>query len=64
MMTANIQCDCEMSIADRRAAYEAAVIQALCEETAEERAERVALVQAAQRLVLLALQQTDERVDA
>ncbi len=63
-MTANIQCDCEMSIAERRAAYEAAVAKALCEESAEERAERIALVQAAQRLIMLALLQRDERVDA
>jgi hypothetical protein len=63
-MTANIQCDCELSIAERRAAYEAAVVQALCDESAEERAERVALVQAAQWLVLLTLQQHAERAEA
>jgi hypothetical protein len=63
-MTANIQCDSELSIAERRAAYEAAVAEALCDESAEERAERIALVQAAQRLVLLAFQQAGERVEA
>jgi hypothetical protein len=63
-MTANIQCDCETSIAERRAAYEAAVVEALCDESAEERAERVTLVQAAQRLVLLTFQQACERVEA
>jgi hypothetical protein len=63
-MTANIPCDCELSIAERRAAYEAAVAEALADESTEERAERIALVQAAQRLVLLAFQQAGERVDA
>jgi hypothetical protein len=63
-MTADIQCDCEMSIAERRAAYETAVAQALCDESAEERDERVALVQAAQRLILLAFQQGEELVEA
>ena len=63
-MTANIQCDCDLSIAERRAAYEAAVAQALCDESAEERAERVALVQAAQWLVLWTLQQHAERTEA
>lgn len=63
-MTANIQCDSELSIAERRAAYEAAVAEALCDESAEERAERIALVQAAQQLVMLAFQQAGERVEA
>ena len=63
-MAANIQCDCDLSITERRAAYEAAVVQALCEESAEERAERVALVQAAQWLMLSALLQQAERANA
>jgi hypothetical protein len=63
-MTADIQCDSELSIADRRAAYESAVAQALCDETAEERDERMALVQAAQRLILLAFQHGEELVEA
>jgi hypothetical protein len=39
-------------------------VEALADESAEERAERIALVQAAQQLVLLAFQRAGELVDA
>jgi hypothetical protein len=53
-MTANIQYDSQTSLAERRSAYEAEVTDALLDETADEREERLALVRAAQEMIMLA----------
>lgn len=62
-MTANIQYDSQTSLADRRSAYESEVTDALLDESAEEREERLELVRAAQEMVLLAFQRMCESSD-
>jgi hypothetical protein len=59
-MTANIQYDRQTSLAERRNAYEAEIADALLDESAEEREERLELVRAAQEMVLLAFQRMCE----
>lgn len=51
-MTADATCDRQAAIAERRQAYEAEVVNALLDESQEEREERLELVRVAQALVL------------
>jgi hypothetical protein len=62
-MTANIQYDSQTSLAERRSAYEAEVTDALLDESAEEREERLELVRAAQEMVRLAFLRMCESCD-
>lgn len=51
-MTTDATCDRQAAIAERRQAYEAEVVNALLDESQEEREERLELVRLAQALVL------------
>lgn len=51
-MTADATCDRQAAITERRQAYEAEVVNALLDESQEEREERLELVRLAQALVL------------
>lgn len=55
-MTANLQYDCQTSLAERRGRYEREVADALLDETPEEREDRLELVRVAQEMVLRAFQ--------
>ena len=57
-MTANVQFDPSTSVDERHTLYEAAVVEALLDETEEERAERLALVRAAEAMILRAFHQS------
>lgn len=57
-MTANVQYDPSTSVDERHKLYEAEVVEALLDETEEERAERLALVRAAEAMILHAFQQS------
>jgi hypothetical protein len=59
-MTANLQFDSQVSLAERRGMYEREVADALLDETPEEREERLELVRMAQEMVLRAFQATCE----
>jgi hypothetical protein len=59
-MTADATCDRQAAIAERRQAYEAEVVNALLDESQEEREERLELVRLAQALVLRAFQLEEE----
>ncbi|HEV7128852.1 MAG TPA: hypothetical protein VGN32_15590 [Ktedonobacterales bacterium] len=63
-MTAHIQSDCDTDLLERRTAYEAEVVDALLDESAEERAERLALVEIAQAMILRAFQVAAQECDA
>jgi hypothetical protein len=63
-MTAHIQSDCDTDLLERRTAYEAEVVDALLDESAEERAERLALVEIAQAMILRAFQVATQECDA
>jgi hypothetical protein len=63
-MTANIQYDRQTSLAERRDAYEAEIADALLDESAEEREERLELVRAAQEMVVLAFHRMYETCDS
>ncbi|MGZ3637688.1 MAG: hypothetical protein ACXWQR_00485 [Ktedonobacterales bacterium] len=58
-MTADTTCGYSAALAERRAAYEADVINALLDETEAEREERLELVRMAQAMILRSLQ-TDQ----
>jgi hypothetical protein len=62
-MTANIQFDSQTSLAQRRGEYEREVIDALLDETPEEREERLELVRVAQEMVLRAFLSVCESCD-
>lgn len=62
-MTADIQYDRDTDLVQRRSAYEAEVVDALLDETPEEREERLELVRAAEAMVLLAFQHMSETCD-
>lgn len=51
-MTADVTCDRQAAIKERRNAYEAEVIDALLDESSEEREERLALVRLAEAMIL------------
>lgn len=53
-MTANVQSDPSTGLAERHSLYEAEVVEALLDESEEERAERLELVRAAEAMVLAA----------
>jgi len=59
-MTADTTCDREAAIRERRAAYENMVIEALLDESEEEREERLELVRLAQQMILIALPRSSE----
>jgi hypothetical protein len=59
-VTAYTQSDHRATLAERRRAYEAEVVDGLLEESPEEREERLALVRAAQEMVLLAFRRMCE----
>jgi hypothetical protein len=61
-MTTDTTCDREALIAERRATYEADVVNALLEECAAEREERLELVRIAQEMIARAFQQAEEPV--
>jgi hypothetical protein len=62
-MTADTTLDRYAAITERRAAYEADVTDALLDEDADERAERLELVRLAQAMILHALHLEDEPVE-
>lgn len=62
-MTADATCDRQAAIAERRQAYEAEVVNALLDESQEEREERLELVRLAQALVLRTFQLQQEPLD-
>jgi hypothetical protein len=62
-MTADTTCDRLAAIAERRAAYEADVVDALLEESDDEREERLELVRAAQAMILRAFELREERIE-
>jgi hypothetical protein len=59
-MTADTTCDREAAIRERRTAYEKMVIEALLDESDEEREERLELVRLAQAMILQALPRSNE----
>lgn len=61
-MTTDVTCDRQAAIQERRNAYEAEVIDALLDESSEERDERLELVRLAEAMILQAFQ-TDEPLD-
>lgn len=61
-MTADTTCDRQAAIKERRTAYEAEVIDALLDESAAEREERIELVRIAQAMILRAFHVDDEPV--
>ena len=65
-MTADTTCDREATLTERRAAFEMAVVNALLEESAAEREERLELVRIARGMTLRALDVLDtlESLDA
>lgn len=62
-MTTDTTCDRQAAIAERRAAYEAEVVDALLDETREEREERLELVRIAQAMILEAFALCDEPIE-
>ncbi|HLZ21706.1 MAG TPA: hypothetical protein VKQ30_06255 [Ktedonobacterales bacterium] len=62
-MTADITCDRQAAIKERRTAYEAEVTDALLDESAAEREERFELVRMAQAMILRAFHVEDEPVE-
>jgi hypothetical protein len=62
-MTTDTTCDREALIAERRATYEADVVNSLLEECAAEREERLELVRIAQEMIARAFQQAEEPID-
>jgi hypothetical protein len=62
-MTTDITCDRQALLAEHRAMYEADVINALLEECAAERAERLELVRIAQDMILRAFQLEEETAE-
>ena len=62
-MTADITCDRQAAIKERRTAYEAEVTDALPDESAAEREERFELVRMAQAMILRAFHVEDEPVE-
>ena len=62
-MTADATCDRQAAIAERRQAYEAEVVNALLDESQDEREERLELVRLAQALVLRTFQLQEEPLD-
>lgn len=58
-MTADTTCDREATLAERRVAFETAVVNALLEETAGEREERLELVRIARGMTLRTLDLLD-----
>jgi hypothetical protein len=61
-MTTDTTCDREALIAERRATYEADVINALLEECTAEREERLELVRIAQDMIARAFQLAEEPI--
>lgn len=53
-MTTDVTCDRQAAIKERRNAYEAEVIDALLDESSEERNERLELVRLAEAMILRA----------
>jgi len=62
-MTTDTTCDRQALIAERRAAYEADVINALLEECSAEREERLELVRIAQEMILRAFRLEEDAVE-
>ena len=62
-MTADTACERQTMIAERRASYEADVVNALLEESAAEHEERLELVRIAQAMVLHAFHLEEEPVE-
>ena len=62
-MTADITCDRQAAIDERRVAYETEVTDALLDETQEERDERLELVRLAQAMILQAFGLCDESAE-
>lgn len=61
-MTTNVTCDRQAAIQERRNAYEAEVIDALLDESSEERNERLELVRLAEAMILQAFR-VDEPIE-
>ena len=59
-MTAHLESDCDTDLLERHAAYEAEITSALLDETCEERAERLELVELAQEMILTAFRASTE----
>lgn len=62
-MTADTTCDREAAIKEHRLAYEAEVVNALLDESASEREERLRLVRLAQAMILGVIEREDEPID-
>lgn len=61
-MTTDVTCDRHAAIQERRSAYEAEVINALLDESSEERNERLELVRLAEAMILQAFR-SDEPIE-